>query len=158
VAGTAKSVRNTIRFIFVSDEPTRPSWAKRPPRRPQRIGWRAIAANNRPMGRSINTFGSLEDCLADLRRLRDHVDRLRSMLAFTDGGSSWTWTLYLDDEPVATCARPASRRVEAVRAVAQFLEIVRSDPESPRQVRNLGIYGQRSQAGLAQHLAAPERS
>ena len=97
------------------------------------------------MGRSIGTFSSLEECLAELRRLADRVDELRPSLVFAHGGSSWSWTVYLDDQPVATCARPASRRIEAVRAVNQFIEIVRSEPDSPRRVRKLGLYAQRAQ-------------
>lgn len=136
----ATIVRNTPRFIFVSDQRVVSSWHEAPTREDVRIGWRMIAGNNRPMARSIRTFSTLADCAEHARTLCDRVDELTSAVLFNEADARWWWTVRCDEEVVAKCAVPAKRRIEAVRAVGQFLDVLRNAPQSPLVVRHLGVY------------------
>lgn len=137
---TDLATKRTTRFIYVSDA-TAPSSTRHTdnPTAP-RYGWRVIAANNRPLGRSASVFDSYESCRTAAELLRDEVDKDRATSAvhFNNSRGHWTWSVTVDETPVAVCVHPYLRRIECVRALRQFVEAVAAGVPSAEGVRLFG--------------------
>jgi hypothetical protein len=130
--------RVSSRFIFISDGKPLSSWQDGGQAEPHRVGWRIIAANNRPLGRSAAAFDSYAAALADAVGLKGAVDRLTSSLVHDQLLGHWTWRLLLDGAVVASCVHEYQRRVECSRALGQFLDALRiADPDTA-DVRHFG--------------------
>jgi hypothetical protein len=131
-------VRRVPRIIFVSDADPRTRHPRTDAAVSARVGWRVLAANNRPLGRSAQVFSSERECQDEVARLQKRLPDAVSSVLFDAARGHWTWTLLLDEVPVAVCVHPYLRRIECVRALAQFIVALESgDPELER-VRNLG--------------------
>ena len=130
--------RRTTRFIYVSDA-TAPTASRHNDNAvAPRYGWRVIAANNRPLGRSASTFDSYQTCREAAERLRDEVDIAESAIHFNNTRGHWTWSVSIDSTNVAVCVHPYLRRIECVRALRQFVEAVAADVPSAEGVRMFG--------------------
>jgi hypothetical protein len=120
--------RRSGRFLFVSE------LARRTPGQAaiagaQRFGWRLIAANNRPLGRSAQAYDSLVEAQGHALLVHSRSLDLATNVAFDDQRGRWSWSASLDSTPVAACVHPYLRRFECRRALDQFLVGVRdSDP------------------------------
>ena len=95
--------RRTTRFIYVSDAsaPTASRHVENPTA--PRYGWRVIAANNRPLGRSAVVFDSYQACRDAAERLRDELvtaSGATSAVHFNNARGHWTWSVSID--PVHT--------------------------------------------------------
>jgi hypothetical protein len=130
--------RRTTRFIYVSDAsaPTASRHVDNPVA--PRYGWRVIAANNRPLGRSATVFDSYEACRDAAEQLREAVDDASSAVHFNSTRGHWTWSVTIDEAPVAVCVHPYLRRIECVRALRQFVEAVAAGVPSAEGVRLFG--------------------
>jgi hypothetical protein len=131
--------RRSPRIIFVSDASPRTRHPRTDSMVPARVGWRVIAANNRPLGRSATVFNSDHECQAAVGLLQDQLSDVVSSVLFDSVRGHWTWALLLGGTPVAVCVHPYLRRIECSRALAQFIAAIEvSEPEHER-VRNLGV-------------------
>ncbi|HEY2044455.1 MAG TPA: hypothetical protein VGH11_17400 [Jatrophihabitans sp.] len=130
--------RKTERFIFISDRRLAAAWRDTFAEPAVRFGWRVIAANNRPMGRSANAFDSLAECQADARRVHDAAARIQASVLFRPADSHWLWTASLDAAPVAVCVHLYNRRVECVRALSKFLAAISNVSPLETELRDLG--------------------
>jgi hypothetical protein len=134
------ATKRTTRFIYVSDA-SAPSTTRHieNPAAP-RYGWRVIAANNRPLGRSANVFDSYEACreAAELLRYEADQHRATSSVHFNNSRGHWTWSVTLNEAAVAVCVHPYLRRIECVRALRQFVEAVAAGVPSAEGVRLFG--------------------
>jgi hypothetical protein len=83
-----------------------------------------LAANNRPLGRSAAPFNSLLECHAAALTLHQRVSEISSTVLFFPEDGHWRWTVSLEGVPVAEQVHLYQRRVEANRAVKQFLAAV----------------------------------
>lgn len=115
------------RFVLLTDlPPTTARAAGRPT--PTRVTWSLVSANNRSLGRAASIFHSVESCLAATELLRHRLDAVAAGVVSRDGESGgrrfWTWTLTLDDEPIAVAAARYARRFEADESVQRFLAVV----------------------------------
>ena len=128
----------TARFIYISDGDNQSPWHARRDRSPVRVGWRLIAANNRPLGRSWVAFDSFEACVDAAALLHDRLGDVTSTAMFDTKQANWYWTVLLDDEPVAVCVHAYRRRVECMRALEQFLVAVRTTTRVADELRNYG--------------------
>jgi hypothetical protein len=88
------------------------------------VTWRLIAGNNRSLGRAAGMFGSTVDCIADADRLHREIGQAVGSIEFHStsptGGSFWSWAAVVDGEPVATSTHNYQRRLECLRAQANF--------------------------------------
>ncbi|HJQ44586.1 MAG TPA: hypothetical protein VJ831_15960 [Jatrophihabitantaceae bacterium] len=117
------------------------------------VWWRLVAANNRVLGRSARTFGSIADCRVGAAEMHDRVRQVVTSLA-TDVRGQWTWTASLDGELIAQSAHPYLRRIDCVRTLALFLAGVASaDPRAAdiRQFPQL-VRGSNGSSGVTVHL------
>src|SRR6202012_757524 len=116
----AQPQRRGVRFMHITDL-AGPAHRGRPGRSTGRVGWRMIAANNRPLGRSMHTFASFDDSVESGRTLHQRVEELSSSALFDSHRGVWSWTVLLDGAPVATSVNTYNRRIECLRALRQFL-------------------------------------
>ncbi len=130
-------VGKTARFIYISDGDKESAW-RTGNRAPRRVGWRLIAANNRALGRSWVAFDSFEACVQAASLLRERLDEVTSSVTFDSRQANWSWTVLLDDDPVAVCVRAYRRRVECLRALEQFLAAVKMTTNSAEELRYYG--------------------
>jgi hypothetical protein len=136
--------RRTTRFIYVSDA-TAPAAGRAPvPTVEPRYGWRVIAANNRPLGRSATVFDSYQGCRDAATSLHERIDETSSSVLFNTSRGHWTWAVSLDARPVAVCVHPYLRRIECVRALRQFTDAVTLGVPSADGVR---LFGERALRG-----------
>lgn len=141
---TAPVSRRTTRFIFVSDA-TAPTAGRQPVvEADPHYGWRVIAANNRPLGRSATVFDSYQGCRDAAAALHDRIDETTSSVLFNTTRGHWTWAVTLDARPVAVCVHPYLRRIECVRALRQFTEAVTAGVPSADGLR---LFGERALRG-----------
>jgi hypothetical protein len=109
--------RRAPRFVFLSD-------GMRSAVEAGRYGWRLDAANNRPIGRAIRAESSLAGCRAAAEVIHREIESpARSAVVVVNRGQ-WTWRVAFDGTPVAVCMHAYPRRVECVRALAQFTAAV----------------------------------
>ncbi len=99
-----------------------------------------VAANNRALGRSPGTFTDFDECLRAAQELHERAAQLHASAAFDRITLTWRWTVLLDGEPAALCARVYRRRIECARALSQFMEIVRAAPPDIDEVRYAGSW------------------
>jgi uncharacterized protein YegP (UPF0339 family) len=104
-----------------------------------RVGWRVLAANNRPLARSPEIYPSLALCRDAVALLHRRRGDLGPTVLFDSGAGTWSWSLHLSNRPVAVCAHPYLRRIECTRAMQQFLGCVADGPPVEEQIRHLGI-------------------
>ena len=139
--------RRSTRFIFVSDA-TAPTAGRQPTSSADpRYGWRVIAANNRPLGRSATVFDSYQDCRDAASALHDRIAESSSSVLFNTTRGHWTWTVALDARPVAVCVHPYLRRIECARALRQFTEAVSAGVPTADGLR---LFGERALRGYDQ--------
>ncbi|WP_338178802.1 hypothetical protein [Jatrophihabitans sp.] len=135
---TESAARRTTRFIYVSDATAPTTTRQRNSPTEPRYGWRVIAANNRPLGRSSAVFDSYHSCRAAAEELQQRVDDATSSVLFDNSRGHWTWAVALAGTPVAVCVHPYLRRIECVRALRQFVEAVTAGVPSAEGVRLFG--------------------
>jgi hypothetical protein len=131
----ASSRARRARFIVLSDGSAPSSTRESNDSGRRSLVWRVVAANNRPLGRSVGAFADFADCLAAATELHEQSEQARAAIAFDRGSVSWRWTVSLGVSPVAVSVRDYSRRIECERALSQFLEIVSSEPPVIDEVR-----------------------
>jgi len=138
------AARRSTRFIFVSDA-TAPTAGRAPVHTADpRYGWRVIAANNRPLGRSATVFETYEDCREAAAALHDRIEQTSSSVLFNTTRGHWTWTVSLDARAVAVCVHPYLRRIECARALRQFTEAVSAGVPAADGLR---LFGDRALRG-----------
>ena len=141
--------RRSTRFIFVSDA-TAPTAGRQSAAQPDpHYGWRVIAANNRPLGRSATVFDSYEDCREAAAALHERIEETSSSVLFNSTRGLWTWTVSLDARPVAVCVHPYLRRIECARALRQFTDAVSAGVPSADGLR---LFGDRALRGYDQPI------
>ena len=139
--------RRSTRFIFVSDA-TAPTAGRQPSTTAEpRYGWRVIAANNRPLGRSATIFCSYQDCRDAAASLHERIAESSSSVLFNTARGHWTWAVSLDARPVAVCVHPYLRRIECARALRQFTEAVSAGVPAADGLR---LFGERALRGYDQ--------
>ena len=134
-----KAGRRGARFIYLSASVAPSLTRARSGHAGRRVAWRVLAANNRPLGRSVTVYNTLGDCTAAASELHRDVSRAVGSIGFETGTGSWRWTLSLGGAAAATCVNPYGRRIECQRALAQFLVAVADAEPGAQQVRHLGI-------------------
>ena len=124
----AASAPNRGRFVFLTDTLATV---------PGRFGWRLDAANNRPLGRGVGTFATLEECADRLGVLRGDLAAgvLVDAVSFDSARGLWTWRLTRDEHLCAVAVRTYLRRFECRRAVAHFRQALGDVPPSDGVVR-----------------------
>ena len=125
---SALTSARSARFIVLSDREAPSANRDRELSISQRLTWRVVAGNNRPLGRSLVSYAAFEECVAATVTLRQRVAELKPVVVFDHAEAMWRWTVTLDDTPVAASVREYSRRVECTRSLGQFLEILSSAP------------------------------
>lgn len=143
MAGTE---RRRARFIYITDGQARDPWQDGNDAKDARFGWRVIAGNNRPLGRSWTAFDSFPACIESARRLHRDVALVSTSVLFESRRGHWYWTASLDDEPVAACVHEYKRRIECTRALEQFLQAVAYGEPAVDQVHNFGPRALRAHA------------
>ena len=108
------------RMVFVSDLPA--PQVTRVAQRPGQVGWRMVAANNRPLGRAGSTHTTLDDCVASARELSEAALAGRVGVRLQREQSRWFWTAEVGGQVAAVSAARYSRRSECERAGQQFLD------------------------------------
>jgi hypothetical protein len=136
--------RRSTRFIFVSDATAPTAGRQSSTAAEPRYGWRVIAANNRPLGRSATVFDTYQDCREAAAALHDRVSETSSSVLFNTTRGHWTWTVALDARPVAVCVHPYLRRIECARALRQFTDAVSAGVPSADGLR---LFGERALRG-----------
>ena len=134
--------RPATRFVFISDGAGRAGGLGPDPT--NRFVWRLIAANNRPLGRSVEALTSFEECLASARRVHGGARDAAGLVYFDAWRRHWTWSVTLDGSRAAACVHPYPRRFECVRGLEQFLsaaEVATPDEASMRQLRRRSLPG-----------------
>jgi hypothetical protein len=119
-----EQAKSGARYIFLTDQEPLRARANVSNRPITRVAWRVLAANNRPLGRSATPFNSLLECHTAALTLHQRVAEISSAVLFYPVDGHWRWTVSLDGVPVAEQVHLYQRRVEANRAVKQFLTAV----------------------------------
>jgi len=128
----------TARFIYISDGVKESAWRVPSGVVPMRVGWRLVAADNRSLGRSWVVYPIFDECVDAATRLRDRIGEVTSSALFDRRQANWSWTVLLDDAPVAICVHAYRRRVECLRALDQFVAAVRTTTEMVEELRYYG--------------------
>ncbi len=118
---TALRGRGTPRFRFLVDEPPGPDeFDDDSSHAARRVAWRLLAANNRPIGRSVHTHGSLREAQESARTVTRLAGDGLYTLGFHSAQSRWGWTLTVQGHALATATHLYQRRVECQRGAEQF--------------------------------------
>lgn len=141
---TEPAARRTTRFIFVSDATAPTAGRQSSSTVDPHYGWRVIAANNRPLGRSAGVFDSYAACRDAATELHDRIGDTTSSVLFNTVRGHWTWAVTLDARPVAVCVHPYLRRIECVRALRQFTGAVAAGVPAADGLR---LFGERALRG-----------
>jgi hypothetical protein len=101
------------------------------------ISWMLVSSNSRPLGRAVRWHDGLDACLAEVRTVREHLDRLRGVISVVNAGRSWRWRVDLDGNPVAEASRVYVRQYECDYNMRRFLEAlpIAGIPSTVRMVR-----------------------
>src|SRR5262245_64171125 len=99
----------SARFIYISDDVKESAWRVPTTRGPSRVGWRLVAANNRSLGRSWIVYSSFDECVDATTQLRARIDEVTSSALFDRRQANWSWTVLLDETPVAVCVHAYRR-------------------------------------------------
>jgi hypothetical protein len=119
----------SARFVVFSDREARSPIRDSESSNGQRMSWRVLAGNNRPLGRSMSTYDTFGECVAATDALRASAEQLKAAVTFDHKNVSWRWTLALDEVAVAVSVRSYARRIECTRALQQFIDIVETAPQ-----------------------------
>jgi len=141
------TTRVAARFIFISDSRPQSSWQDGSRSDRQRVGWRVIAANNRPLGRSARVFDSYALAVNDAAALRSHVDGLTSTVTLDASAGHWSWQCRFNGLDVACCVHEYKRRVECARSLEHFLLAVRAADPHQAELRHFGPNALRAYPG-----------
>jgi hypothetical protein len=90
-----------------------------PPRGGALIGWRAIGANNRELGRGAHPSRSVDEACQALQAARLTFGRQVARVTL-DAEAGWSWHISLDAEPLAVSARRYHRQRECEYSLEQF--------------------------------------
>ena len=129
--------RRAPRFLYISDGESRSSW-RAPSTSVERVAWRFVAANNRPLGRSPIAYPNLRAATRAAGLVRTAADNLVGTVAVDGINGEWRWTATLSNELVAVCVYPYTRRLECGRALRQFLVAVGEVQDEAPELRHLG--------------------
>ena len=83
-------------------------------------------------------FDSFEACVEAAMLLHDRIGDVTSSTTFDSRPANWYWTVLLDGNPVAVCVHDYRRRVECLRALAQFLVAARTTAKVADELRHYG--------------------
>jgi hypothetical protein len=64
----------------------------------------------------------MDACLAEVRTVRAHLERLRGVISVVNAGRNWRWRVDLDGNPVAEASRVYVRQYECDYNMRRFLE------------------------------------
>jgi hypothetical protein len=103
-----------------------------------RAGWRLVAANNRPLGRAVQAYPSVEESRASAFRVHRMDGGAARSALFDPVAGVWTWSLTLDDVPIAVSVHPYLRRIECYRALQQFMAAAQQADPAQGVVRYFG--------------------
>lgn len=92
--------------------------------RPAGFGWRLVGGNNHELGRSAAQAATVEDCRADVLRLKDDVGALMGRLRRGTAPSAWLWVAEFDGIPAAVGGRAYQRQRECRYALDHFLAAI----------------------------------
>jgi hypothetical protein len=81
--------------------------------------WRLLGANNRTLARSVRSFTTVADAVADSRAIADRAEKGRIDI-LNENGTMWRWVFFLDREARAISAGAYVRRLECTRAADRF--------------------------------------
>ena len=88
------------------------------------VMWRVLTANNRDVGRCQILHHEHADSVADFMNFKAHVERMEPVISHAQVGVEWTWSLLLDEIPVARSSRSYERLRECHYSLTQFLNAV----------------------------------
>lgn len=133
--------RSVPRFVLLTDLP--PTTARAGvSRAPTRVTWSLVSANNRPLGRAAANFDSVAAGIEAAERLRRGAPgAVVSVVRRDQDGERrayWTWTVRIDDQPVAMAASRYARRFECTGSVQRFLDAVAVASPAPPAVLRVG--------------------
>jgi hypothetical protein len=124
--------------MYFSDRGARSNWHDSPIEITERVAWRVVAGNNRPIGRCPVPYSSLADAVAAAKLMRDSASQLDGSLAFDGTTGLWRWSASLHTAAVAQSVYAYPRRVECLRSLRQFIDSMPAADLSPLDVRLLG--------------------
>jgi hypothetical protein len=115
-----------------------------PGSRTERVAWRMVGANNRPIARGVT--GHLDEftCLRAIASFQRSAADLRLVIGVAPGGGLWIWRAELAGEVVAVSARAYQRHVEAASNGELFRQLLpNAVPRAggPRFVHDLALAG-----------------
>lgn len=100
-------------------------WSPPPPARSTRgsglIGWRALGANNRELGRSVHPSADITSALQAVEWVRGGIDRAVTKTV-REAGLGCSWRIMIDGEGAAMSSRRYQRQRECAYSLEQFLE------------------------------------
>ncbi|MBV9593889.1 MAG: hypothetical protein JO147_08880 [Actinobacteria bacterium] len=137
----AESRRRVARFLYISDRPARSSWRVddvSEGRRSERVAWRLVAGNNRPIARSAISYDSVLAAVEAARDLQERIEKFDRGVQFDSTTGVWRWQASDEGQPVADCVYSYARRFECERALRQFAEAVVTAETDVGDVRPLG--------------------
>jgi hypothetical protein len=104
-----------------------------------RFAWRILAANNRPLGRSVAVHPSLPEAVAAASALRVGIDEAITRVGPGDRPAEpWVWRVDVERTPAAVCVHAYQRRIECARALNQFLAGLRQADPGDGIIRHYG--------------------
>ena len=86
------------------------------------VGWRALGANNRELGRAAAPSNNIEEARAMVRATQLAFTRVATRV-MRDAGVGWAWRILLDDEWVVASSRRYQRQRECGYSLEQFCEL-----------------------------------
>lgn len=84
------------------------------------VQWRLLSANNRDIGRGVDTYPDAESCRLGVKVLQSLVDELEGSVRRTSS-HEWVWQLKHAGRPVALSGRGFDRLIRCEQGLAQFL-------------------------------------
>jgi len=85
------------------------------------VAWRLLGGNNHELGRSIPAYRDLDEAVAAVAWLQDHVTEVEAVIAPSAATSRWGWRLLNAGSDVAASGRWYQREREARYNLDQFL-------------------------------------
>ena len=86
------------------------------------VGWRALGANNRELGRAASPSKSIEEACATVRATQFAFVHTTTRIV-RDAGVGWAWRIRLDGECVVASSRAYQRQRECGYSLEQFCEL-----------------------------------
>ena len=84
------------------------------------VQWRLLSGNNRECGRGVESYATVDQCVAVVSGLQRVTGRMERRNRRADA-HRWVWELLLDGRPVAASANSLDRLVRCEQAATQFL-------------------------------------